>query len=185
MEQIQPLTINQLDPFPLPKYLDSLPVPIIHEFVEQHELVQGFIKQLPEYQKFNNSIIEVLNWQISKLNEISDILKVYDDTGKHIQEQVAELKAVYNEFINLETFQYQLLSSNFNQEFLKRKYNKIIQENDKQSKETVKQFNPKGSENFDDEFNDLIKEFRSSRKSYHMRKEKLNRWNEERVSGFI
>ena len=34
-------------------------------------------------------------------------------------------------------------------------------------------------------FTKSLKEFRATRKDYHLLKEKLNRWNEERVSGFI
>lgn len=119
MEQIQPLTLKTLEAFPLPKYLDSLPVSIIEQFIQLHSLVRGYIKQLPAYQKWNETIIETLNWQITNLNEISSILKTYNGTGTLIKEKMAKLNSLYSEFINLETYQYQLLSSNFNQEFLK------------------------------------------------------------------
>ena len=115
MEQIQPLTLKTLEPYPLPKYLDSLPISIIEQFAQLHNLVLGYIKQLPTYEKLNDTVLEALNWQISKLNEISGILKSYNATGAQIKEQIAKLNSLYSEFINLETYQYQLLSSNFNQ----------------------------------------------------------------------
>lgn len=185
MEEIQPLTLKTLEPFPLPKYLDSLPVSIIEQFIQLHSLVLGYIKQLPAYQKWNETILETLNWQITNLNEISSILKTYNGTGMLIKEKMAKLNSLYSEFINLETYQYQLLSSNFNQEFLKNKFHKVIVENDQESKKLVKEFKGSSSDDFENLFNNLIKDFRSSRKTYHLRKEKLNRWNEERVSGFI
>lgn len=185
MEQIEPLTLKTLEPFPLPKYLDSLPVSIIEQFTQLHSLVLGYIKQLPAYDKSNETILETLNWQITKLNEISRILKTYNATGTVIKEKIAKLNSLYSEFINLETYQYQLLSSNFNQEFLKNKFHKVIVENDQESKELVKKFKGSSSNDFENLLNNLIKDFRSSRKTYHLRKEKLNRWNEERVSGFI
>lgn len=185
MEQIQPLTLKTLEAFPLPKYLDSLPVSIIEQFIQLHSLILGYIKQLPAYQKWNETIIETLNWQITNLNEISSILKTYNGTGTLIKEKMAKLNSLYSEFINLETYQYQLLSSNFNQEFLKNKFHKVIVENDQESKKLVKEFKGSSSDDFENLFNNLIKDFRSSRKTYHLRKEKLNRWNEERVSGFI
>lgn len=185
MDEIKPLTIKELDPFPLPKYLDSLPISVIEQFVQLHNLVKGYLEQLPEHQKFNDKLIETLNWQISTLNEIGNLLKTYSITGTQIKEQIAKLNSIYGEFINLETYQYQLLSSNFNPEFLKKKYSRIIAENDLESKELVKKFRLESSVDFENSFNDFIKDFRSSRKSYHLRKEKLNRWNEERVSGFM
>ena len=185
MDQIQPLTVKTLEPFPLPKYLDSLPISVIEQFIQQHNLVLGYIKQLPAYQKLSETILETLNWQITKLNEISSILQTYNATGILIKEKMAKLNSLYSEFINLETYQYQLLSSNFNPEFLKNKFNKVIVENDQESKELVKEFKGSSSDDFENLFNNLIKDFKSSRKTYHLRKEKLNRWNEERVSGFI
>ena len=185
MDQIQPLTLNELEPFPLPKYLDSLPVTIIEQFVEQHNLILGYIKQLPAYQKTNDTVIEALNWQITKLNEISSILETYTITGLRIKDQIAKLNSIYSEFINMETYQYQLLSSNFNPEFLKNKFHKVIMDNDRESKELVKKLKQGSSGVFVNSFDNFIKDFRSNRKAYHLRKEKLNRWNEERVSGFI
>mmetsp|Transcript_6479 Transcript_6479/g.8128 ORF Transcript_6479/g.8128 Transcript_6479/m.8128 type:complete len:186 (+) Transcript_6479:38-595(+) len=185
MEQIQPLTLKTLEPFPLPKYLDSLPISIIERFTQLHNLVLGYIKQLPAYQELNETVLKALNWQITKLNEISGLLKTYNATGTQIKEQIAKLNSLYSEFINLETYQYQLLSSNFNQEFLKNKFHKVIINNDQESKKLVKEFKENNTEDFESLLNNLIKDFRSSRKSYHLRKEKLNRWNEERVSGFI
>lgn len=80
-----------------------------------------------------------------------------------------------------------LSSSNFNQDNLKAKFKKLIEENNQESLDIVKNFNDRshGSEISDESFGTMIENFKNSRKLYHFRKEKLNRWEEERVSGFL
>ena len=94
------------------------------------------------------------------------------------------INIIYQEFLNLETYQYQLLSNNFNQDILKLKFKKLLEKTNQDSLNIVKNYHEKG-ESTDDDFNNMIENFKESRKLYHSRKEKLYRWEEERVSGFV
>lgn len=183
-----PLTIETLNPFPLPKNLENLPPSTLNEFIQLYDLVSGYIKSLESFTVYQNSLLDQLNQQISKLNEIIEIFKEYEKTSELINKQIITINTTFNEFVNLETYQYQLLSSNFNQDFLKKKFIRVIEENNEHSNELISDFKSKSSNGKsinDEEFHDFILRLRNDRKTYHLRKEKLNRWNEERVSGFI
>lgn len=183
---IQPLTLRDLQPFPLPKQLNSLPPAIVQQFSELYELIIGYIKGLENYKKFELTLVNRMNEQISTLNEIMKLFENYQNVSTTIVEQINKISTLFNEFVNLETYQYQLLSSNFNQELLKKKFIKLAEENNHESNQLVNDFRSTASGDQDtEEFSKFLKDFKASRKSYHLRKEKLNRWNEERVSGFI
>lgn len=73
------------------------------------------------------------------------------------------------------------MSSTFNEELLKHKFRKLIERNDEESRDLVKNIN--SSEVTDEQLVDTLELFKQSRKTYHFKKEKLNRWEEQRVSG--
>lgn len=180
---IQPLAIGQLQAFPLPKYLDSLPHKTLNEFSQLYELVRGYIKGLEGYKIYKESVVTRINDQIAQLNQIIVLLESYSATSKKIDENLATVNRLYNEFINLETIQYQLLSSNFDVGFLKQKYAGLVRESDQKLVDFIKAFPGKAAG--EDETALFLRQFREERKTYHMRREKLHRWNEERVGGFI
>lgn len=180
---LQPLTIGQLQAFPLPKYLDSLPQKTLNEFSQLYDLIKGYIKGLEGYKIYNNTVISKLDDQVAQLNQIIVLLESYSATSKQIDENIKVVNQLYNEFINLETIQYQLLSSNFDVGFLKQKYAGLVRENDQKLLELVKGFSGKTAD--EDETALFLRQFRAERKKFHVRREKLHRWNEERVGGFV
>lgn len=183
---VQPLTLQQLQPFPLPSQLNSLPPAIVQQFSELYELIRGYVKGLATYKKFELELVTRINEQIDRLNEILKLLENYRNVGDTIVEQINKINTLFNEFVSLETYQYQLLSSNFSQDFLKKKFVKLVEANNQESNQIITQFKSSGTGDLDnEEFRKFLADFKASRKTYHLRKEKLNRWNEERVSGFI
>ncbi|KAI5960429.1 uncharacterized protein KGF55_004721 [Candida pseudojiufengensis] len=189
-QRITPLTIEELKLFPLPKQLNSLPNKSFEQFIENRDLIIDYMQGLETYQQKVNEIRQNLEFIVDNILlqkvKIESIPK-YQKLIHKINNQIKTLNQLYNEFLNLETIQYQLISSNFNLETLKIKFKKLIEQNNQQSLEIVKEYNKnKGhNENDNDELNEMLINFRTSRKQYHFRKEKLNRWEEERVSGFI
>lgn len=174
-DSIAPLSIQLKE---LPKTVELLPSNIIEQLVTSHDLLKGMIKQLPEYSAHTTTIHGRLEEQISRLNGVIDMFNEYQQTSIDIGELIMNITKVYEEFSSLELIQYKLLSSNFNQSLLKSKYKKLIELNDQESRSKLSTLD---SGNIELSLNS----FRSSRKLYHLRKEKLNRWNEDRVSGFI
>lgn len=185
MERKDLLTPESLQALPLPKVLESLPINVLTEFAQLTDLVEGYMKGLPRYQEYCALLIKQLEEQIDKLKHINQDLTEYEATKEQIKEHINQLEALCQEFLNLQTYQYQLLTSNFNQNFLRQKLANMNQETDEKSRLIVRNLRTLLKEDFDSSASDLLNEFRSSRKTYHLRKEKLYRWNEERVSGFI
>lgn len=182
MNQItKTLEIKELKPFPLDVSLGNLPSNLLQQFAELYELVKGYTRSLPAYQTFEADLIATIDAQISTINEIIALLEEYTAVSLTISGQVKTMEDIYKEFINLETYQYQLLSSNFNQNFLKLKFAKLTVASDADSVALVSDFRKSPGK----DLSSFLREFKDGRKLYHLRKEKLNRWNEERVGGFI
>lgn len=181
MEQLEdPIAIEGLKPYPLARTLENLPPNLLEEFTQLYELVRGYTKSLQAYEKFEKHLVAIVEKQISTVNDIIVILQEYNGTSQAITGQIHTMEELYKEFINLETYQYQLLSSNFNQSFLKLKFSKLTSASDVASMELVHDHkkNPGDLSTF-------LQDFKNKRKLYHLRQEKLNRWNEERISGFF
>ncbi|WLF78329.1 hypothetical protein PVL30_002063 [Lodderomyces elongisporus] len=191
-QEILPLTLEQLQPFPLPKQLNSLPNPQFTTFTSDPELIKGYIHSLESYRSTISTLVTTLtNVSTSVLQEdIRDnLIPQYEALIDKITNQVQQLTEIHKEYLSMETIQYQLLSTNFNSNVLMRKFQKMIEESNNECKEIVQKYHKvsrqDAKENSADSLTKLIHEFRESRKSYHLRKEKMNRWQEERVSGFI
>lgn len=174
-DSIKQLTVQLKE---LPKSLEVLPGNVIDQLITSHELLKGMIKLLPEYTSHTALILDKLNSQISKINSIINLFNDYNQTSFYIEELISDITKVYEEFSSLELIQYKLLSSNFNQSLLKSKYKKLVGMNDEESRSYIKAIDSSNLEL-------SLDKFRKSRKLYHLRQEKLNRWNEDRVSGFI
>ncbi|KAK6465392.1 hypothetical protein DFJ63DRAFT_310488 [Scheffersomyces coipomensis] len=189
---IEPFKIDQLQPFPLPKSLEGLPNANFEQFINNEELIKGYIKDLETYKTHQDTIVDRLSQLqgVIKQEILDQLLTQYINQIQIIKNQLKSIHQIYQDFLNLETYQYQLLSSNFNQDYLiKNKFTKLIESNKEDSMQIIKKFGSKNTgddSNIDEgEFNELIGKFKQSRQLYHLRKEKLNRFNEERVSGFI
>lgn len=188
-QPVKQLTFDELKAFPLPKAVETLPTSYLQDFSDNKQLLQGYIRQLEAYSTKQQEIVRTLQQADDILENVvySQLIKDYEKVIDKINQQIKSINIIYQEFINLETYQYQLLSSNFNQDNLKAKFKKLIEENNQESLDIVKNFNDRshGSEISDESFGTMIENFKNSRKLYHFRKEKLNRWEEERVSGFL
>lgn len=182
-QTVPPLAIEELKPFPLPKQLDSLPKKSFEEFVSNKKLIKGYMHQLETYKLRLDELQERASLVSSLLQEeINDtLIPQYQEVSNNILQRIKTLTQLHNEFLNLETVQYQSMSSTFNEELLKHKFKKLIERNDEESREIVK--NLDSNELTDNQLADTLERFKQSRKTYHFRKEKLNRWEEQRVSG--
>lgn len=170
------LSLPQLNPFPLPKQLEALPPQLLEAFTQLYELVRGYVQQLPSYEEKKREIVNTVGTLIDHINSITQSLESYSATRTVIEGQIHQLQKLYQEFVNLETIQYQLLSSNFNQDLLRRKFHKLV---DASHTESLRLCQPS------DNIEQSLRKFKEARVTYHLRKEKLNRWDEERVSGFM
>ncbi|RLV94124.1 hypothetical protein JA1_001912 [Spathaspora sp. JA1] len=174
---LNPLQDSELNALPLPKTLELLPNSNFKEFVENKQLIQGYIKQLEAYKLHQTKLLKKLSTvDVLLSKDITELIEQYQQLIVKISQQIQNISIIYQEFVNLETIQYQLLSSNFNSENLKHKFAKLIEDEQKYQIGDVKD---------EGEFSEFIDQFRANRRIYHYRKEKLNRWNEERVGGFL
>lgn len=178
----QPLNIELLKAFPLPRTLEALPPHILQDFAKQYELVKGYVKLLPSYQQLETDLRTVVQAQVDTLNEVIGLLDEYRKNSNAISDNLKKMEQLYQEFLNYETYQYQLMSSNFNQNFLKLKFSKLASASNQESVDVVRSYRNDPEEKSLAAF---LQQFRQSRKQYHLLKEKLNRWDEERISGLI
>lgn len=181
MNPLRPTTIDELAPFPLPKQLENLPPQLLADFALLYELVRGFTLLLPQYREAEAKAVEEINQQVGMINEIIVLLEDYDGQSGRISQLLKTMDELYREFLNLETYQFQLLTSNFNQNFTRLKLTKLAAASDKEAVQLVRSH--KSADESD--LTALLLLFKEKRKQYHVRKEKLNRWEEDRVSGFI
>ncbi|GEQ69706.1 hypothetical protein JCM33374_g3380 [Metschnikowia sp. JCM 33374] len=179
-EDLQSLTIEKLNPFPLDKALQSLPERFRDEFSSSYDLVKGYTKSLVQYRALEDQARLSINESITTINKISALLDEYEKNSATIAQQAAKTDLLYKEFITLETLQYQLISSNYNSGFLKTKFSKLTEASDRQSTGIIGEYRKNGGD-----MSEFLLKFKDSRKTYHGRREKLNRWSEDRVSGFI
>jgi len=142
--------------------------------------VKGYIKQLDAYTQTETNLRNIIHEQISTINKIIGLLDAYEKNSSAIASAISKMNELYKEFLNYETYQYQLLSSNFNQNFLKLKFSKLTSASDEESMNAVKEYRNSG-----ELLLNFLQDFRQKRKLYHLLKEKLNRWDEERISGLI
>lgn len=159
--------IQQLPP--QTKEFDSLPSEIVNQLTEAQELI-GYIKSHDEYRNQFTLIITQIDNNITKVKQLVTLIKQYDTISDEINDLTKQVNDIYNKFVNNEIIQYKLLSTNFDSNFLKQKYTTMM------NQDTI---------HYNGDLETTIKEFKSARKLYHLRREKINRWNEDRVTGFI
>lgn len=181
---IQPLTLKKLNPFPLPKELATLPANLIDQLSSLYELTKGFVLSLETYKTHEKELLDVVNKNISTVNDILVLLGEYEARSESIACLIRQLEQLYKEFLALETRQFQLLSANYNTNVLRAKLEKLAQECDANSSALARSY----MQTNDSLANDLLlflHTFKDSRKEYHIKREKLYRWDEERVAGLL
>lgn len=185
---IYPITLEQLQVFPLPRSIELLPEAIIFEFARTAELLNGHLQSLSSYKTFSQEVVDRVETIIETYEKTIELIGEYDALAVHIKSQLTELQQLYRDFTNSQVIQYQLLANNYNLDYLiKVKFKNIIDLNSNESIDLVKQFHRDvdSSDKFELDLNKFVSDFKTSRSQYHLRKEKLNRWNEERVSGAL
>lgn len=181
---IQPITIEKLKPFPLPKELATLPSSLIDQLSSLYELTTGFVTSLETYKTHEQEVVDAVNKNISTINDIVDLLSEYETRSEVIAGLIKQLEQLYKEFLALETRQFQLLSANYNTNVLRTKLEKLAKESDANSSLLARSY----MQTKDSLANDLLlflHTFKDSRKEYHLRRERLYRWEEERVAGLL
>lgn len=159
----------------------SLPVEIQKEILKDESLIKGIIGGTEECKEMEGKLQGDIEENIKQLKQVKELMKKYEGIDEKIKKKVQKIDELHKEFMSHETIQYQYLSNNFNGEFLKTKLMKAIKWDIEEAKMTIKQV--KNGDN--QEFGDLLEKFKNQRKSVHLKQEKMNRWNEERVSGFL
>ncbi|WPK25370.1 hypothetical protein PUMCH_002682 [Australozyma saopauloensis] len=182
MSTLQPLNINQLQPFPLLKELSALPSHLLNQFAALYELTKGYVVSLDTYGSHQQDIVNRINENVDLLNRILELISDYNACSQQISRLAQRLELLYRQFLELETAQYQLLSSNYNTNVLKSKFERFARGSDATSSSMAKSYATTGAER---DLLQFLREFKDSRKEYHMQREKLNRWEEERVSGLF
>lgn len=179
MSATPPITVRDLNPFPLPKSLASLPDSVVQDFARLYELVKGFTQSLESYKTQEADVLKSLDEAIELINEITEKLQEQRSMREEIIALVTRLDDLYKDFLSLETYQYRLLGNNFNRNVLRTRFEKVMRQQDDHALDLISDYRRS-----DGNMSEFLGEFRSSRKAYHMTREKLWRWDEERISGF-
>jgi uncharacterized membrane protein YgaE (UPF0421/DUF939 family) len=170
-EGINPLsTINSI-----PQSVKLLPNTNLQSLIDDPHLISSFIRQTQEFLDYINQLLIKIDDDSSKLLKIQTLIDQYQTITTQVTQQLTNLQYIYHQYNNLQTIQYQLLL-NFNQNYLLNKFEKNVSQLNQECLQKIKS---------DDPDLKFIQEFRQSRKNYHLQREKLNRWKEERVSGFV
>lgn len=160
-----------LEPFPLPRALASLPPSHLAEFARLYELVKGYVASLPKTQEHNEAVLATISREVSKIEDIRQMLRKHSDVSERITLQLAQLDRLVTQFGVLETQQYQLLSQ-FSSATQRQRLAKVV------ARDKCPAYNG-------EEVGQFLEQFRQRRKAFHVRNHKLQRWLEERVSGFV
>lgn len=155
--------------------IQLLPAANLQKLIDDPRLISGYIKQSQQFIQYVESIAATLDEDSSKLLQVQTLIDKYQAISQTITRQLTQILQIYQEFINLQAIQYKLLLI-FNQDYLMKKFERQLEDRAQKSHESI---------DYDDAELTYIARFRQERKQYHLQKEKLNRWKEERVTGFI
>lgn len=171
------MTANDI---PISYDLRNLPDEYQVNFCKDHSLLFGYVASVRIYEDFREELLNLLGALEPKIKHLLVMIREYLNTSTRIHSQIILLDQTFKEFITLETYQFQLLASNFNQKVLRHKF--------RSNTETeATSITVSGCENDSSmpTLLDSLHRFKASRKSHHLRQEKLHRWTDERVSGFV
>lgn len=160
--------------------LRNLPDEYQMNFCKDHNLLLGYVTSAPIYEDFRAGLLSLLGALEPKIKHLLVMITEYLNISTRIQSQIILLDQIFKEFITLETYQFQLLASNFNQNVLRQKLRSNTET--EASNITVSACQNDSSM---PTFLGSLHRFKASRKSHHLRQEKLHRWTDERVSGFV
>lgn len=171
------MTFNE---FPISDDLRNLPDEYQTNFCKEHSLLLGYVTSAPFYEDFRAGLLSLLSALEPKIQQLLMMIREYLSISTRIHNQIILLDQIYKEFIALETYQFQLLASNFNQNVLKQKLKSNTETEASSTTVSICQNDSSASTLLDS-----LHRFKASRKSHHLRQEKLHRWTDERVSGFV
>lgn len=148
-------------------------------FLGLYDLIRGYALLSSDYRKLEEQLISLLDSFCETLMGTIHLLTDYNYYSTEIRNNINVLEKLYKNFIELQTHQFQLLSSNFNQSFLRLRIKKLIDQDDEATLDWYRTQKKK------EPVTGILEEFKAMRKTHHLRLEKLYRWQEERVSGPI
>lgn len=166
---------------PLSLDIRNLPDEYQEYLLNNNDLLVGYIATLHRYNEVENSLLASLENLTQRIQQIILMIYDYKSVTDRIQTQVHLLDNAFKEFLSLETYQYQLLASNYNHGRLKQKLKSNIE--DYKTRLATPSVEP-----VNDAANGIshaLNNFKNNRKLHHLTQEKLYRWMEERVSGFV
>ncbi|KAM3122456.1 hypothetical protein ACQ2H7_004368 [Candidozyma auris] len=148
-------------------------------FLGSYDLIRGYALLSSDYRKLEEQLISLLDSFCETLMGTIHLLTDYNYYSTEIRNNINVLEKLYKNFIELQTHQFQLLSSNFNQSFLRSRIKKLIDQDDEATLDWYRTQKKK------EPVTGILEEFKAMRKTHHLRSEKLYRWQEERPSSFL
>lgn len=180
MNQSQNRTVSLLQS-PISLDIKNLPDEYQEYLFRNDDLLVGYILSLHRYSELENSLLESLEHLTQMIQQIQVMFHDYRSVTDRIQDQVHLLDNAFKEFLSLETYQYQLLASNYHQGSLKQRLKSNIEEYKTRSAGISMEFVNDSANSI----SHVLNNFKNNRKVHHLTQEKLYRWMEERVSGFV
>lgn len=184
--QVEPLSATDLGGLLTPNVAD-LPDAQVAELLDDTDTLMGLVQSGAHYVDAVNTIDESLANSTHNYEAARKLIDEYHTVTAQIKQQVGMIESQHRDFLALQMAQHQLLLT-FSPEFaLKAKFKKLVEQSDTESQDIATRCEGLSADGVDDdpELALTLAKFRESRKQYHLRQEKLNRWNEERVSGLV
>lgn len=99
-------------------------------FLGLYDLIRGYALLSSDYRKLEEQLISLLDSFCETLIGTIHLLTDYNYYSTEIRNHINVLEKLYKNFVELQTHQFQLLSSNFNQSFMRLRIKKLIDQDD-------------------------------------------------------
>ncbi|CDK24112.1 unnamed protein product [Kuraishia capsulata CBS 1993] len=169
--------LNQIS-VEIPDYLHELPVPDLQRLASDLLLLKSEIYMNPKFEEIRGQILGVVENLVEfaerLLSEYESLRGRFDEVSLRLGETNASVERLRRLDMELSGSLYKFESG-----ALKQRLQSAILESDQVAQNLVESFKA------DDSVGDFIKSFRAERKVYHLRKERLERLNEDRVGGLL
>ncbi|ODQ82956.1 hypothetical protein BABINDRAFT_164675 [Babjeviella inositovora NRRL Y-12698] len=177
-----------INPTPFPKYFSSLPRDSLNELRSEPTLLSGYVKTHPSFTKHEAAHVNLIDEQIAELRSLADRLLALRARYQMLNDEaLPEFVQHRASWQSLELEMYRNLER-FNLNHLKSRMREAIAEANAYSLlmvDAVIEEHQDKDEMKEKDLQQFLRDYKQTRILYHSRKERSNRWAENRVGGAI
>ncbi|CAN6674612.1 hypothetical protein TRVA0_058S00276 [Trichomonascus vanleenenianus] len=150
---------------------------VIQDLIESPEVLKGLYSSLEvEVSKRIDGQIQTTEQNIAKSRDLKNLVVVLEELRGSTRQKLDQSKQVEQQWQAIEQDMYKAIQP-FSMPALQAKLAQLTRESEAASETMAVSFLDAGGS-----IDEFIKDYRRERKLYHLRKERLERWKEERVA---